>query len=432
MGDPIECEHVNPENGDSLQHTTTGLSFYRKATNTPTFTNGGEHWAITGDGLTYWTGTTIDPPGVVATVAAPAPPAPAPQAAAPAPSPTPALTEADIAARVGPSIVQVITDTGEGSGVRIADGILTNAHVVADSRQVEVATSDRRRARATILRIDNNADLALLQTDLAVPPLDTEFMGQQRQGDAVLVMGYPLFLREGGGQAILTRGLISGTQKEANGQALIQTDAAINPGNSGGAMVNMRGKLIGVSSYTFVKFGAQGVHFAIAMDTVNAFLGMPQSAVTWFPPAPIFRGDPRDLMLGVSDFRGGGGSWVLDSEDNSGLSNGLDGRVFSVLPDHDPMVVVVVAVTPTLKEAQDRWATVAKPLDASYSTYSVPSIGEATYSAISSAKRTLIISTRTKNVLLSVVVISSVYLSDVDAAEGSLRTMINRVNANLR
>ena len=63
MGEPIECEHTNPDNGDTLQNTTTGLAFYRKFTNTPTFTNGWEHWAWTDDGLVYWTGSEIDPPG---------------------------------------------------------------------------------------------------------------------------------------------------------------------------------------------------------------------------------------------------------------------------------------------------------------------------------------------------------------------------------
>ena len=62
MGDPIECEHTNVDNGDSLMQTTTGLAFYRKATNTPTFTNGFEHWALTAQGLVYWTGDSIDPP----------------------------------------------------------------------------------------------------------------------------------------------------------------------------------------------------------------------------------------------------------------------------------------------------------------------------------------------------------------------------------
>lgn len=63
MGDPLECEHTEASTGDAHQQTTTGLAFYRKSTNTPTFTNGWDHWALTGSGLVYWTGSSIDPPG---------------------------------------------------------------------------------------------------------------------------------------------------------------------------------------------------------------------------------------------------------------------------------------------------------------------------------------------------------------------------------
>src|SRR6266498_943004 len=66
MGEPIECEHQNSTNGDTLQATTTGLAFYRKSTNTATFTDGTDHWALTDQGLVSWTGSSIDPPGVSA------------------------------------------------------------------------------------------------------------------------------------------------------------------------------------------------------------------------------------------------------------------------------------------------------------------------------------------------------------------------------
>jgi hypothetical protein len=62
MGSPVECAHPNSANGDVLQQTTTGLSFWRKSTNTPTFTNGYEHWGLTPGGLVAWTGDSIDPP----------------------------------------------------------------------------------------------------------------------------------------------------------------------------------------------------------------------------------------------------------------------------------------------------------------------------------------------------------------------------------
>ena len=62
MGDPVECEHTDGTSGDVLQQTTTGLAFWRKSTNTPTFTDGFNHWALTPNGLLSWTGQSVDPP----------------------------------------------------------------------------------------------------------------------------------------------------------------------------------------------------------------------------------------------------------------------------------------------------------------------------------------------------------------------------------
>lgn len=74
MGDPTSCEYADPNGtGDTLQDTSTGLAFWRKSTNTPTFTNGGTHWALESSGLVSWTGASIDPPPVAA--APPSPPA---------------------------------------------------------------------------------------------------------------------------------------------------------------------------------------------------------------------------------------------------------------------------------------------------------------------------------------------------------------------
>ena len=64
MGSPTSCEYGDPRgSGDTLQATDKGLSFYRQSTNTPTFTTGFEHWALTDADLVYWTGDSIDPPG---------------------------------------------------------------------------------------------------------------------------------------------------------------------------------------------------------------------------------------------------------------------------------------------------------------------------------------------------------------------------------
>jgi hypothetical protein len=63
MGDPLTCEFPDPNGtGDVHQRTTAGLAFWRKSTNTPTFTDGFDHWAQTPDGWVTWTGASIDPP----------------------------------------------------------------------------------------------------------------------------------------------------------------------------------------------------------------------------------------------------------------------------------------------------------------------------------------------------------------------------------
>ncbi len=72
MGDPIECEHTDGTTGDVLQQTTTGLAFWRKSTNTATFTDGNRHWAVTPRGLLAWEGTAIDPPATARAVNPPA------------------------------------------------------------------------------------------------------------------------------------------------------------------------------------------------------------------------------------------------------------------------------------------------------------------------------------------------------------------------
>ena len=64
MGGPTECEHPDAASGDSLAHTSTGLAFYRQRTNTASFTNGTDHWALLPNGLGHWIGSSIDPPTV--------------------------------------------------------------------------------------------------------------------------------------------------------------------------------------------------------------------------------------------------------------------------------------------------------------------------------------------------------------------------------
>lgn len=92
MGEPVSCEYADPNGtGDTLQDTSTGLAFWRKSTNTPTFTNGTTHWGLAPTGLLSWTGASIDPPPSPVANSAPVLIPPAAQPAQPAPlAPTPA------------------------------------------------------------------------------------------------------------------------------------------------------------------------------------------------------------------------------------------------------------------------------------------------------------------------------------------------------
>lgn len=71
MGTPLDCAYADPNgSGDVEQDTTTGLAFWRQGTNTPSFTDGFNHWALTGSSLVTWTGSSIDPPRTTVATAA--------------------------------------------------------------------------------------------------------------------------------------------------------------------------------------------------------------------------------------------------------------------------------------------------------------------------------------------------------------------------
>ncbi len=57
MGEPVECEHANPDNGDELQQTTTGLAVFDQQRGEAVFTDGWRHWALSPQGPVYWEGT---------------------------------------------------------------------------------------------------------------------------------------------------------------------------------------------------------------------------------------------------------------------------------------------------------------------------------------------------------------------------------------
>jgi serine protease DegS len=153
-----------------------------------------------------------------------------------------------------------------GSGVVMReDGhILTNEHVIADADEILVALADGREARAEVVGTDPETDLAVLHIDLPTPDVVTPAPEDAlRVGDVVLAIGNPF----GIGQTV-SQGIVSALGRYGFSdnpyEDFIQTDAAINPGNSGGALVDSRGRLVGVNRLLFSRSGgSQGIGFAI-------------------------------------------------------------------------------------------------------------------------------------------------------------------------
>jgi len=165
--------------------------------------------------------------------------------------------------------------TGLGSGVIISpDGyILTNNHVVEGADEIEVALTDGRHARATVIGTDPDTDLAVLKVQLdKLPVIVLGDSDKLAVGDQVLAIGNPF----GVGQTV-TSGIVSALGRSQLGintfENFIQTDAAINPGNSGGALVDVNGNLMGVNTAIYSRSGgSMGIGFAIPVSTARQVL----------------------------------------------------------------------------------------------------------------------------------------------------------------
>jgi S1-C subfamily serine protease len=170
----------------------------------------------------------------------------------------------------------LVPQEGQGSGFVIdREGhILTNYHVIAEARQVEVTLHDRKKYKATIVGIDKSHDLAIVQ--IKAPNLQPMVLGDSSNllvGQKVYAIGNPFGLA-----GTLTRGIVSSIREvqEPDGLEIdeaIQTDAAINPGNSGGPLLNYHGEVIGINTLIASNSGqSAGIGFAIPINTAKAVI----------------------------------------------------------------------------------------------------------------------------------------------------------------
>ncbi|MFN2462813.1 MAG: S1C family serine protease [Candidatus Dormibacteria bacterium] len=154
---------------------------------------------------------------------------------------------------VNPSVVQVDTTTGLGSGVVMdtQGNIVTNAHVVGTETAFTVTAYDGHVYKASLVGTYPNNDLAVIKVNVGsdnnLKPAVFGDSSQVRVGDFVLAIGSPLGLTDSVSEGIVSA--LNRSQPESNSITLtnlIQTTAALNPGNSGGALVDINGRVIGI------------------------------------------------------------------------------------------------------------------------------------------------------------------------------------------
>src|ERR1700694_3046189 len=214
-------------------------------------------------------------------------PAPA-TGSGPAPSPSPGSSGAfaqfqaqleAVAKSVIPSIVQIDTSGGLGSGIIFdtAGDIVTNDHVVQGATSYTVKTSDGKTYTASLVGRYPANDLAVIKVANATGLTPAKFADSSKVqvGEVVLAIGSPFGLTD-----TVTEGIVSAigrTQSEGgNGVTLtdlIQTSALINPGNSGGALVDLNGQVIGIPTLAGAdsqgRQASAGIGFAIPSNQVT-------------------------------------------------------------------------------------------------------------------------------------------------------------------
>lgn len=235
-------------------------------------------------GVLLGTGVTFAILGFTGVFEEPTPPTlpPPPELTVPPPTGPPptfgdTITATAVAQRVVPSTVFIEASSflsgGSGSGVIYSqDGyIITNDHVVGGASDLFVIFSDGARFPADLVGTDPVTDVAVLRVGRAdLTPIEIGSSQNLAIGEPAVAVGNPLGL-EGG--PTVTSGIVSALARSLTvtpGQTLyglVQTDAPIAPGSSGGALVDARGRLIGITTAIAVSdVGAEGLGFAIPVD----------------------------------------------------------------------------------------------------------------------------------------------------------------------
>ena len=205
--------------------------------------------------------------------------------------------------RVRPrQIRQTLQSLGSGFIVDPAGYIVTNQHVVerAADLKIHVTTDDGKTYNAHYITGDDKTDLAFIKIDAetAFPFINLDNISPNLLGQTVIVVGNAV----GYGSSI-SRGVLSAVKRDitvddTEYKGLVQTDAAINPGNSGGPVIDLSGRLVGISSakmaFTPQGVPTQGMGFAIPADVVR-------DSVNQFKKAAQKQGTPTNQPASTAD-----------------------------------------------------------------------------------------------------------------------------------
>lgn len=266
-----------------------------------------------------------------------------------------ALTTAEIAEKVKPSIVGIVvyagnssqSSAGEGTGVIMSVDdtgtytyILTCAHVISDPGiRVTVQTEDGTSYPAEIVGYDTRTDLGVVKIE-ATGFTVAEFGDSDnlRVGDSVFAIGNPGGVEFFGS---FTGGYVSAIDRPVSSDIgytmkCIQHDAAINPGNSGGALVNVYGQVIGINSQKIAATEYEGMGFAIpttsAREIVDNLINYgyvpnrPKLGITYYP---VTASSQYNMIARINDLPAG--TLIIDEIAADGALANTEARRYDMI-----------------------------------------------------------------------------------------------------
>ncbi len=196
------------------------------------------------------------------------------------------------------SVVVIRTNRSVGSGFAVSsDMIITSEHVINGVSSLVIETNNETAYLGNIIASDPGLDLALIEVPGANFPTIPMTAATPPLGSDAYAIGAP-----NGLSFTVSKGVLSASEREVEGNVYIQTDAAVNPGNSGGPLLNSAGQVIGVNDMKVED--VERVSLAIPMSIVADFLSDNNVSVTLAPES--------ELALAES------GSVVIQSESGSG------------------------------------------------------------------------------------------------------------------